>query len=76
MKQEDFKFPFHVPTADPAGVAELLPILKEFYTRFPTGAEVSEAIHQYRREHNLIIEKEEKKKRVKKLQEELDDLDE
>ena len=65
MTQEDFKYPFYIKEANPEGVAELLPILKEFYGRYPSGNEVGEALHQLRREFNLIQEKEEKKKEKK-----------
>lgn len=71
----EFKYPFYVKEANPEGVAELLPILKEFYSRYPTGNEVGEALHQLRREFNLIQEVEEKRKRVAKIQQELDALD-
>ena len=69
----EFKYPFYIKEADPEGVAELLPILKEFYRRYPTGNEVGEALHQLRRELNLIQEQEEKKRKVKQLVDELDD---
>ena len=67
----DFKHEFYIKQAMPEGVAEALAFFKEFYTRYPTGAEIGEALHQYRREHNLIQEKEEKKKKVKELLDEL-----
>ena len=69
----EFKYPFYIKEADPEGVAELLPILREFYHRYPTGNEVGEALHQLRRELNLIQEQEEKKRKVKQLIDELDD---
>ena len=69
----EFKYPFYIKEADPEGVAELLPILREFYHRYPTGNEVGEALHQLRRELNLIQEQEEKKRKVKQLVDELDD---
>ena len=73
----EFKYPFYIKEADPEGVAELLPILREFYHRYPSGNEVGEALHQLRRELDLIVEVAEKKKRVRKLIEELgDELDE
>ena len=72
---ELFKYDFYIKEANPEGVAELLPILKEFYSRYPTGNEVGEALHQLRREFNLIEEVAKKKQRIKALEDELDDLD-
>jgi hypothetical protein len=68
-----FNYPFYIKEADEEGVAELLPILREFYTRYPSGNEVGEALHQLRRELNLIVEVEAKKKRLKELEDELYD---
>lgn len=68
-------YEFYIKEADPDGVAELLPILREFYTRYPTGNEVGEALHQIRREFNLIEEAVSKRKKLKELQEEVNDLD-
>lgn len=70
---DKFKYPFYIKEADLEGVEEILPILREFYTRYPTGAEVGEALHQLRRELNLIQEVEAKRKKVKQLIDELDD---
>lgn len=69
----EFKHEFYIKDADPVGTQEALTFFREFYARYPSGLEVAEALHQYRREHNLIIEVEEKKRRVKKLQDELDE---
>jgi len=69
----EFKYPFYIKDADPEGTQEALAFFREFYTRYPSGNEVGEALHQYRREMNLIIEREEKKKRVKTLLDELDE---
>jgi hypothetical protein len=69
----NFKFPFYIKDADPKGTQEALAFLQEFYTRYPTGREVGEALHQLRRELNLIQDIETKKKTVKKL---LDDMPE
>jgi len=71
-----FKYDFYIKEANPEGVAELLPILKEFYSRYPTGNEVAETLHQLRREFNLIQEVEKKKRRLKELEDELDELEE
>lgn len=71
----NFKYPFYIKDADPKGVTEMLPILREFYTRYPTGNELGEAIHQLRRELDLIVEVETKKRRVKELLDEIDDED-
>jgi len=68
-----FKHPFYIKHADVKGTAEALAWLTEFYTRYPTGAEVAEALHQYRKENNLIIETEVKRKQIKQLEEDLDD---
>ncbi len=68
----EFRFPFYIKDADPAGVAEALEFLNKFYARYPSGNEVAEALHQYRREHDMIVEVEEKRKRVKKLIDELE----
>lgn len=57
----NFKYPFYIKSADPAGVAEAYIFLQEFYTRYPTGAEVGEALHQVRRELDLIPKQPEKK---------------
>ena len=72
---DKFKFPFYIKDANPEGVEEMLPILRKFYTRYPSGNEIAEAMHQLRRELNLIQEREEKKKRVQKLKEELGEED-
>jgi hypothetical protein len=69
----EFKYPFYIKDASPEGVAEILPVLQEFYHRYPTGNEVGEALHQLRRELNLIQEVEAKRKKVKQLIDELDD---
>lgn len=71
----EFKYPFYIKDANPEGVAEMLPILREFYTRYPTGNELGEALHQIRRELNLIQEVEAKRKRAQKLKEELGEED-
>lgn len=68
----EFKYPFYIKDADPEGVAEALEFLNKFYARYPSGNELAEALHQYRREHNMIVEVEEKKRRIKKLQDEID----
>ena len=74
----EFKYPFYCKSADPEGVAEMLPILREFYTRYPTGLELSEALHQLRRELDLIVEVTEKRRKIKELSADLEtaDLDE
>ncbi len=69
---KEFRFPFYIKDADPEGVAEALKFLNKFYERYPSGSEIAEALHQYRREHNMIVEVEEKRKRIKKLQDELE----
>jgi len=69
----EFKHPFYIKDADPKGVAEALTFLREFYTRYPTGAEVGEALHQIRRELNLIQETEVKRRKIKELEQELQD---
>ena len=68
-------YEFYIKEANPDGVAELLPILREFYSRYPTGNEVGEALHQIRREFNLIEEAVSKRKKLKELQDDLDELD-
>lgn len=71
-----FPHPFYIKDAIPEGVAEVYDFLRPFYDRYPTGNEIGEALHQIRREFNLIEEVKEKKTRVKKLIEELgSDLD-
>lgn len=70
----NFKYPFYIKDAIPEGVAEALVWLREFYTRYPTGAEVGEGLHQLRRELNLIQETEIKKKKIKELEDEIEDL--
>ena len=69
----EFKYTFYIKEADPKGTQEALDFLREFYTRYPTGNEVGEALHQLRREFNLIQEVEAKRKKVKQLLDELDD---
>lgn len=65
----EFKHPFYIKDADHEGVAEALTWLREFYTRYPTGKEVGEALHQLRRELDLIPpELEPKPKRTRKTQ--------
>ena len=61
----EFKYPFYIKDADPRGVAEMLPILREFYTRYTSGREVGEALHQLRRELDLIPKEPEPKTRKK-----------
>ena len=68
-----FKYEFYIKEANPEGVAEALAWLKEFYARYPTGNEVGEALHQLRREFNLIQEVEKKKRKLKELEDELDE---
>lgn len=68
-----FKYPFYIKEADPKGTQEALAFLQEFYIRYPTGNEIGEALHQYRREHDMIKEVEEKKRRIKKLEAEIDE---
>lgn len=70
---DKFRFPFYHKDADPEGVALALEFFNEFYSRYPTGAEVGEALHQYRREHDLIKAVEEKRRKIKQLEEEVDD---
>lgn len=70
-----FKYEFYIKEANPEGVKELLPILREFYTRYPTGNEVGEVLHQIRREFNLIEEAISKRKKLKELQDDVDNLD-
>lgn len=60
------------PEANPAGTLQAYTWLKQFYAEYPTGAELAEALYQYRRENNMIVEREEKKRRVKQLQAEID----
>ena len=69
----EFNYPFYHKDADPAGVAEMLPILREFYTRYPSGLEVGEALHQICRELNLIQATEVKRRKIKELEQELQD---
>jgi hypothetical protein len=69
----EFKYPFYIKDADPTGVEEALVWLKDFYLRYPTGNEIGEALHQFRKEHDMIKEVEEKKKRIKKLADEIDE---
>lgn len=60
----EFKYPFYIKDADPVGVERAYAFLREFYKDYPTGREVGEALHQIRRELDLIPP--EKPKRVKK----------
>lgn len=69
----EFKYPFYIKEADPKGTLEALDFLREFYRRYPTGNEVGEALHQLRRELNLVKEVEQKKKKIKEMLDELDD---
>lgn len=57
----EFKYPFYIKDADPEGVAEVWQFLRPFYDRYPTGKEVGEALHQIRRELDLIPKTQEKK---------------
>ena len=49
-----FSYPFYIKDADPEGVAEVYAFLRPFYDRYPSGKEVGEALHQVRRELDLI----------------------
>lgn len=69
----NFNYPFYIKEADPAGVGELLPILREFYTRYPTGNEVGEALHQLRRELDLIPPEPKPKPKPKRTRKTQDD---
>ena len=60
----EFQYPFYIKDADPEGVARAYEFLREFYKAYPTGKEVGEALHQVRRELNLIPPEEPKKPRV------------
>lgn len=71
----EFKYTFYHKDADPDGVGEMLAVLREFYKRYPTGLEVGEALHQLRRELDLIVEVEKKKRKIKELEDDLDELE-
>lgn len=61
----EFNHPFYIKDADPKGTLEALAFFREFYTRYPTGKEVGEALHQIRRELDLIPKEPEPKTRKK-----------
>ncbi len=58
----EFKYPFYIKDADALGVAEVWQFLRPFYDRYPSGREVAEALHQIRRELDMIPKQEEKKR--------------
>lgn len=63
----EFKHEFYIKDADVQGVEEVYNFLRPFYDRYPTGREVGEALHQIRRELDLIPrEPDAKPKRTKK----------
>lgn len=62
-----------VPVVHPKVDPELMAIVVGIYARW-TPEEFGHAIGQYRREHNLIIQKTEIKKKIKQLNEELEQL--
>jgi hypothetical protein len=47
-------WPNYQPTFDEAGAIEAYTFLREFYNRYPSGAEVGEALYQVRRDLDLI----------------------
>jgi hypothetical protein len=57
------KHPVYIQDADIEGAREAYTWLSEFYSRYPTGKEVAEAIHQVRRDLDLIPKEEIKKTR-------------
>lgn len=69
------KFPKYIKNADDAATLECISVLRELYQSYGTDA-IAEAHHQLRREWNLIEEVVEKKRRVAKIQQELDDIPE
>lgn len=61
------KPPYYIKDFDAKGALEAYTWLSEFYTRYPTGLEVAEALHQVRRDLNLLPPPTEPKtKRTKK----------
>jgi hypothetical protein len=70
------KHPFYIKDADVDGATEAYTWLSEFYTRYPTGKEVGEALHQVRRDLDLIPKEEIKKPRkTAKTAQAIDDED-
>jgi hypothetical protein len=69
------KYDYYITDADPEGVTEALAWMWEFYKRYPTGHEVAEALHQLRKELNLIEVIETKQRQFAKLQQELNNED-
>jgi len=69
------KLPYDQLNADanPEGTLMAYIWLKQLYAEYPTGAELAEALYQFRKEHDMIKEVEEKKKRIKKLADEIDE---
>ncbi len=61
----NFKYDFYIKDADPQGVEEVYNFLRPIYDRYPTGKEVGEALHQIRRELDLIPKEPEPKTRKK-----------
>jgi hypothetical protein len=57
------KHPLYIADADRAGATEAYIWLSEFYTRYPSGKEIAEALHQVRRDLDLIAKEEIKKPR-------------
>jgi hypothetical protein len=68
-------YEFYIKDADPEGVRLAYNFLRPFYDTWPTGKEVGEALHQIRRELDLIP-KEPESKRAKKVKEVVDNTDE
>lgn len=62
-------------SADPEGTLIAYTWFKEIYAKYPNGTEVGEALYQYRKENNLIVEQEKRRRQIKQLQEELNDAD-
>lgn len=66
------KHDFYIKDADRGGVEEAYRFLSEFYTRYPSGKEVGEALHQVRRDLDLIPPEKERKPRAPRTRQKTD----
>jgi hypothetical protein len=70
------KHPAYIKDADTEGAQEAYTWLTEFYTRYPTGLELAEALYQVRKDLDLIPPEPEPKPRAKRTSKVVPPIDE